>query len=300
MELSLYGSVSFRNPMGLFHTMRIASELGYQAIDVRGQSLDTVKVMPKNINAVGYDMLGPGFLDEQGMKDLKKELRLRKLHISAISCYNPLLLPEGELASIAYDKFKKMVDFCEVLEIPFVRLIGYSEKPYEGITLERNTAKRLLAERIKALCQYSAPKGIGVLLENGEGCIPKDAQEQLDLSDRVDEPNLKIVCDVLNYAFEGLDPMKEVKCLLGHIGCLHVKNACMNGGYRGFKWTVLSKGDVDYQKILQQVFASGFDGTIVCEYANPFKGMGRDYWNDMPDPKSWAKDARDFITSMKP
>jgi len=103
MILSLYGSVSFKHPFGLSHTMDIASKLGYQAVDVRGQSLDSVRLTSKNVNAVGYDMIGPNSLDSFGIRELKAELKRKQLFISAISCYNPLTLPDGELADQSMD-----------------------------------------------------------------------------------------------------------------------------------------------------------------------------------------------------
>lgn len=299
MILSLYGSVSFKHPFGLSHTMDIASKLGYQAIDVRGQSLDSVRLTSKNVNAVGYDMIGPNSLDSFGIRELKAELKRKQLFISAISCYNPLTLPEGELADQSMDKFREMIDFSERLGIRFVRLIGYSERPYDDVSLDRATAKIHYAKRIKELCRYAAQRGVGIQLENGEGCIPRSAQEQLEIADLVDEPNLMIVFDVLNYAFEGLEPFEELKRIAKRVGCLHVKNARFNGGqYRGFEWALLSDGDIDYRPILRILHEHGFDGPIVCEYANPYKGMSRDFWDAMPAPQLWAEDARNFINTF--
>jgi len=91
------------------------------------------------------------------------------------------------------------------------------------------------------------------------------------------------------------------------VDILHVKNATFtketDGSYNpksgnGFKWSLLSDGDIDYKRIFDELLKTGFDGTIVCEYANPYKGMSRDYWNSMPDPYEWAKDARDYILSF--
>lgn len=307
MILSLYSSVSFKNPLGLAHTMSIASKLGYQAIDVRGNSLDAARLEDKNINAVGYDMISPNSLDDTGITDLKEALKKNKLFISGISCYNSLTLPAGELAEQSISKFREMIDFATGLEIPYVRLIGYSESPFKGIHQDRKDATRLLAKRIKDLCRYGQERQVGILLENGENCIPCKAEESIEIADMVDESNLGIVFDVLNYAFEGLDPMDELRKLRGRVSCLHVKNAKFSNrtdnGYnpknqQSFKWSLLTEGDIDYKLILDELITQGFDGPIVCEYANPYKGMSRDYWNTMPDPYVWAKDARDYILSF--
>jgi|GEM_PF-1031382 len=308
MILSLYSSVSFKNPFGLAHTVRIAKKLGYQAIDVRGYSLDSPLIGTRNINAVGYDMLGPHTLDSTGTKELKELLKAEGMPISGISCYNPLTLPEGKMAEASYDRFLQMLDFAEMMSIPAIRLIGYSEKPAEAISLPRETAFRLYCGRLKELCKAAAPKGIRVLLENGENCIPSTAKEMLAIKEAVGEENLDIVFDVLNFAFEGLDPYQELAVIKPYVKVLHVKNAIFSTdtkdkyapkSTRGFRWSLLSQGNIDFSRIFSELPSATFSGTIVCEYANPYKGMERDFWNTAPDAYEWAKDAKDYIQTFR-
>ncbi len=61
------------------------------------------------------------------------------------------------------------------------------------------------------------------------------------------------------------------------------------GGY-GYKWASISKGDLDWVKILHELRSIGFDGEILYEYVNPFKGMGRDYWKNVPEPEEWIRE----------
>lgn len=304
MQLSLYSSVSFKHPFGLSHAISIARSLGYDAVDVRGYSLDVPILEDRHINAVGYDMIGPGTLDSHGEKDLQDLLKESHLFLSGISCYNSLTVPEGNLAHLSMQKFKEMIDFASELSIPWVRLIGYSEFPFQGISLDRKTAKELLAKRIRELCQYGADRHVGILLENGENIIPNCTSEMLEIAQRVDHDNLSLVFDVLNTVFEGLDPYKELKRMQGKIGCLHVKNAHIQAPSQddytpkndnGFAWTLLTAGTVDYTLVMDEAISQGFDSLIVCEYANPYKGMSRSYWEGLPDPYTWAKDARDFL-----
>ena len=307
MILSLYSSVSFKHPFGLAHTIDIAKNLGYQAIDVRGHSLHVPILEERHINAIGYDMLGPNTVDDSGLNELHKRLTSSNLSISGISCYNALTLPEGDVATQSLQYFIEMIDFAQELHIPYVRLIGYSENPFKGYSIDKELAKTLFVARIKTLCEYGKQKGVKILLENGENCIPSSVNELLEIADRVNDSQLELVFDVLNYVFEGLNPYKELKKMGNRVDVLHVKNAkftkSTDGSYspksdRGFKWSYLSDGDIDYKEIFNELLKQGFNGTIVCEYANPYKGMSRDYWNSMPDPYEWAKDARDYILSF--
>ncbi len=221
------------------------------------------------------------------MNDLAEALKEKNLYISGISCYNALTLPEGKIADESMQHFYEMIDFSQELNIPYVRLIGYSENPFKGYSLDLESAKTLFVERIQILCEYGKQKNVKILLENGENCIPKSVEALLEIADRVNNPNLELVFDVLNYVFEGLDPYVELKKMQGRVNILHVKNAKFtkagNDSYTpkagtGFSWSLLSEGDIDYSKIFNELLSQGFDGTIVCEYANPYKGLSRDYW----------------------
>ena len=304
MLLSLYSSVSFKHPFGLAHTISIASAIGYDAIDIRGHSLDVPIIEKRHLNAVGYDMLGPERVNTFAVNHLKEHLYENKVKISGISCYNSLTTPKGILAESSLRQFYDMIDFAAELEIPWVRLIGYNENPFKGISHSRAEAKDLFIQRVRTLCEYGSDRNVGILLENGENSIPNSSKETIEIAEKVDHPNLGIVYDVLNALFEGLDPYDELKSLDGLIDIIHVKNAKMGSNKNetyspktniGFKWTLLTEGDVDYNVIMQELKKQGFDKTIVCEYANPYKGMSRSYWDEMPNPYSWAFDAFKFL-----
>ncbi|MDR2390057.1 MAG: sugar phosphate isomerase/epimerase [Planctomycetota bacterium] len=305
MRLSLYSAVAFKNPFGLARAFGIASSLGYGAVEVRGHSLDTPCIEARNVNAVGYDMIGPNTLDGSGAGDLLQNLRSANLAFSGISCYNPLTLPDGELAGQCIGKFREMIDFAVAMSIPWVRMIGFSEAPIKGVSLPLAEAKRLFVRRMKMLCRYGMGKKVGLLLENGENSIPGSSTETLELADAIAESNLGIVFDAYNAVFEGLDPLAELKILRGRVTCLHVKNARIRSpaaddyspkGDRGFRWTLLTDGDIDYRVIMEEAVSHGFDGEIVCEYANPYKGMSRKFWERIPDPWTWAEDAHEFLS----
>lgn len=304
MRLSLYSAVAFKNPFGLAHAIDIASTFGYDAIEVRGHSLDAPIREERHLNAVGYDMIGPSTLDRIGQRMLQSRMEEKNLTFSGISCYNSLTLPEGDVADKAMEKFREMFDFAAEMGIPWVRLIGFSETPYEGIGQSRPEAKRLMAKRIQELIEYGRPHDIGILLENGENIIPNRSSETLEIADMVASPKLKIVFDVYNAVFEGLNPLEEMKTLGNRIDVLHVKNARTRApsevdyapkGDKGFQWTLLTDGEIDYRRIMEQARNQGFDGDIVCEYANPYKGMSRDFWNSIPDARDWARNAKEFL-----
>ena len=63
---------------------------------------------------------------------------------------------------------------------------------------------------------------------------------------------------------------------------LHVKNVrrrqpgeldYMPKDVYGYEWTELPDGDIDWKEVLAELRLGGFDGYVLYEYVNPFKGM---------------------------
>jgi sugar phosphate isomerase/epimerase len=307
MKIALYSSVAWRHPFGLLKAVEWAKQFGYQAIDCRGSSLDVQDVEIKHLNAHGYDMIGPRTLDRQGLTDLKNLLKKNGLEIFSISCYSPLTVPVGSLADDSINRVRQLIDFAAKLNIKWVKVIGYSEE-FQGVKQDRNLTIQLMCDRLKSLCDYSAPKNVGILLENNENCIPNRAEESLSIKEKVGKANLGLVCDIFNAVFEGNDPLNELKILQGNLDAVHLKNVKSNVNLsgnqyapkesKGYQWTMLDKGDIDYASIIEELDRQKFTGYVVCEYANPYKGMNREFWDSFPDPQTWSSSAIHYLHTL--
>lgn len=306
MNTALYSSVAFRHPFGLFKVIELAASYGYDAVDCRGFSLDVPIIEDRHVKAFGYDMIGPTTVDDRGVAALREEMEKRSLLFSCISCYNALTVSEGPVAADSQRRLKETIDFAAKLAIPVVRLIGYSEHPFTGFSLPRTDALNLLCTRLNLLCDYAGEKGIDIYIENSENIIPGSVVESLEIADRVQASNLGVVFDVINTYFEGNDPLEELQLFNDSLPAMvHVKNVKRTAQVQddlyapktsgAFTWTLLSQGDVPIETILKTLVDRGFNGYVVGEYANPHKGMDRSYWNAIPDPDDWAKDAKQLF-----
>jgi sugar phosphate isomerase/epimerase len=308
MKLSLYSSVAWRHPYGLMKAIEWGKQFGYQAIDCRGSSLDVPVVEFKHLNANGYDMIGPRTIDQSGINELKSAFKNNGLEISTISCYCPLTVSKGALADNSMKRVRNMIDFAARLGISWVKVIGYSEAPVNGVQQERTIAINLMCEHLKILCEYAASVNVGILVENNENCIPNNAAESLFIKEKVGAANFGLVYDVFNAVFEGNDPLHELKMLKGNMVAVHLKNANSNqgkesGSYapkesKSYQWTMLDAGEIDYAPIVKELDQQGFLGYIVCEYANPYKGMNREFWDDFPDPLAWIANASNYLNHL--
>ena len=153
-----------------------------------------------------------------------------------------------------------------------------------------------------------ADLGIGLLLENNENSITPDAQSVIRLQEDVcDVCRVGITYDPVNAYFQGNDPWDGFDILRGKIDILHVKNVrrhdssrwdYMPRGNFSYEWTALAGGDLDWHKLIHEAYACGFEGTIVFEYVNPFKGMPLEYWDTLRDPEEAARDEAEFLRSV--
>lgn len=65
-----------------------------------------------------------------------------------------------------------------------------------------------------------------------------------------------------------------------------------------YEWKSLSEGDLDWPKLLARVRTDGFNGPLVYEYVNPFKGMPLAYWDTLPEPEEAARHEAAYLRSI--
>lgn len=201
----------------------------------------------------------------------------------------------------------------------------------ERMTMGFAAVKMNATEELHYIDSYAKIRAVTDRIEAIKAATSEDFEIAVDFHGRVHKPMAKVLADALSpYHLMFLEEVvlpeneeafaaiaKYTSCPLAagerlftrwqykrvlSAGLLDIiqpdvaKNAHLNGGkYKGFEWALLSQGDIDYIPVLQSLHACGFDGPIVCEYANPYKGMSRDFWDAMPAPEVWAEDALGFI-----
>jgi sugar phosphate isomerase/epimerase len=110
--------------------------------------------------------------------------------------------------------------------------------------------------------------------------------------------------DGANLYMEGRDVLSEARALAPRIAMLHVKNVRRRApgeldylpkDVYGYEWTKLPDGDIDWVEVLDVLRSGGFDGYVLYEYVNPFKGMPRAYWHLLPDPEEAAQSAAEYL-----
>lgn len=303
MQLSLYSSVARTHPFGLHQVIQWADRFGYDQIDIRGSSLYSFEVTDNSRKTLGYDMVNPSRLPDRSRRDLVAALRDKGVGISSISSYVPLTVAEPRLQEQAIVMLKAYVDLAVDLECPAIRTYGNDVKS----PLEYDEAFASHVVLLREIAAYSSSRGVALLIETNENTVTPNIDAALKVHAQVGAGNLHIVLDLVNVYFAGT-PLAELDAELakidGRVAMLHVKNVRMTADaqvtYRGstgqaFVWTDLASGDLDWKHCLSLARTRGFDGPLVYEYANPFKGMSERFWQRIPPPDEAARRAAEFL-----
>lgn len=202
-----------------------------------------------------------------------------------LSCYSiggNFLDKTDEEWDAELERVKSEIDVAAALGCSYIRhdLVAWR-------TPEQNTIKQfgldlpILAKAARALADYGQSVGVINLIEN-HGYYVNGAERVVRLIEAADHPNLKLIVDLGNLICVDDDPLAGVKKMLPHIGIMHAKDfyvrpatPAMGEGWFGttagrqLRGSVFGSGDLETQKILAAVKASGFDGFMSLE----FEGM---------------------------
>jgi len=307
MELALYGSVAWRHPGGFFQVLDWAAAHGWQQVDARGMSLDIVGPLDTRLNAFGYDMLGPKQIRGSARADLRAALAARGLQLSGIYCSSPANLP-GTTGAQCRLLIRRYLELASELGASWVRPINNTRNLLPEFPLTAAEAWERTVAGLLEIAPYAAELEIGLLLENNENTVTSDAETLLAMRAELSGAcRVGIAYDGANAYFQGLDPATELAQLAGRIDVLHLKNvkrhqvsrwSYMPRGDFSYEWTTLAGGDLDWTALVRTAADGGFDGPLVYEYVNPFKGMPLEYWDTLPEPAEAAAREGQFLRDL--
>ncbi len=307
MQIILYGSIAWRHPSGFDKVIQLAQTHGWDGVDARGLSLDAQGDINKRMNAFGYDMLGPQQIRDSARKELRRRLEEAGTPLFGIYCSSPINLP-WELGEECRKKFCDYLRLAADLDAPWVRTINNTTDSHAGYEMPYEEAYQRFVDGLREVSEVAEEVNVGILLENNENTVTCDARSMLRVVRDVGSIcRMGITYDPINAYFQGEDVDRGFDDLVGKIDILHVKNVrrhdsqrwdYMPRGDHSYEWTSLAEGDLDWKQLIGKAKAGGFDGPIVYEYVNPFKGMPLTYWETLPEPDEAAEKEAKFLRGV--
>ena len=312
MQIALYGSIAWRHPLGIGQVIDWAREFGWDAVDARGISIGIPGDIQRNLNAFGYDMLGPRQIRRSARDELRRRFQEAGVPLLGIYCASSVNLP-GEQGDRYRQLFVEFLELGEELQVPWIRSINNTVSRYDGPDMSVAEAYDRTVAGSQAVGRRAAELGIGLLLENNENTVTPDAESLVRMKQDIgDVCRVGVAYDPVNAYFQGHDPKRGFEILDGQIDIVHVKNVrrqnirrqdeqrwdYMPRGDWSYEWTALADGDLDWGELLGLARRAGFDGPLTFEYVNPFKGMPLSYWDALREPEEAARTEAEYLRSL--
>ncbi|MGC8545603.1 sugar phosphate isomerase/epimerase family protein [Athalassotoga sp.] len=221
-------------------------------------------------NNVKYVELLDNFLSVKEIKEVKANLKERKMEVSSYSINNDFVQSQKADREKQVNYIKESIDIACDLGAKYIRVFSGEEK--EGIAFE--DAKQWIIDGFKAVAPYAEENGITLVIENHGLFVGKSSQVKA-LIDAVNSPNFKSNADVANFLLADEKSLDAVKNLKDHIGFVHFKDFKQvpsgKNGYRSlsgkmYEGTILGKGEVPLKEIVEFLHANRYDGFLSIEY----------------------------------
>lgn len=220
-----------------------ACDLGYDGVEIRGvaNELDGTRI--------------PQFQPDRAQKT-KDLLAGKGLEIACLTsaCY----LNDKNIAGDTLCKAKEYVDTAARMGVKNVRVLA-DYGPEQSGQLDDG----FIAEQLKNVAQYAAPKGVTVLVEtNGYFA---NSTRLAKLVDKTGEANVGVLWDIHHpYRYFGETPEFTVQTLGDFIRHVHLKDSKIEDGK--LKYTLLSYGDLPVKDCIERLEAIGYDGYYSLEW----------------------------------
>ena len=117
--------------------------------------------------------------------------------------------------------------------------------------------------RLRELAEIASEANIVLVHENCNGWGGLGPEQTLELLEKVDSENLRLVWDTGNPVAHGQDPWAYYKAVRDHIVYIHIKDGVMEEG--SMRYTFPGEGEGCVREVLEDMLARGYDGGISIE-----------------------------------
>lgn len=176
---------------------------------------------------------------------------------------------------------KNVVKAAKILETKYIRVFSF----YHGTEAEWTEEERLeVFKRMRIMVDYARDQDVILLHENEKDIYGDTAERCLELMKEFYGPNFKAIFDPANFVQAGEDTKNAYDVMKPYIGYMHIKDARKAEG----DVVPAGVGDGNVEYILQDLFASGYNGFLSLEpHLGKFKGLADleldDKMLDLPD-----------------
>ena len=124
-------------------------------------------------------------------------------------------------------------------------------------------------QRMRRVLRFAEQAGVTMTFETHLKSVGETAAQIALWLDTLDSPAARCCLDLGNLirAQGAEDCLEAVRALSGRIGHVHVKNLFRLGPHHRF--TALAEGEIDYHRVLAEIYKEGYRGTVAMENGGP-------------------------------
>ncbi|SHE36614.1 Sugar phosphate isomerase/epimerase [Caldanaerobius fijiensis DSM 17918] len=242
MKLSMVSSCFYKpfreNGMTMIDVIKVAKEIFDIDMVEMVHWMTYANTNPENVNT------------RENMDNIKEALN--KYGVAVLN----MCIDVGNISQL--DKGKRREDIEKIKEwIDWAAYLGSrAARPHAGFQPEGMLDLNITVDSFKELCDYAGEKGLNVLMENFDG-VASDPDNMIEIFERVNRPNFKIIADFDNFPaeirYQGLDKIFDLD-----IHSVHVKTFEFDEQGEQIKY--------DFSKCIEIVKKHNYRGYMSVEY----------------------------------
>ena len=182
------------------------------------------------------------------------------VEITSIAGGGSLCDDDPEVVEKSKTQIRKMLEAAEALGVDTVLTTG----GWPGASVRYDLACNRIEQALTELKLDAERHRVNIGLENVWNRLFLSPIETRDMLDRIGSPYIGSYFDTGNVVMFGF-PEQWVKILGSRIKKIHFKDFKMDHDTRQYTWTQLMQGDVNWQAVMEEIRAMGYDGYVITE-----------------------------------
>jgi len=204
-------------------------------------------------------------LDRPFLESLRKKLSERNLE-GMLSWGHPRGLETGKNPAAAED-LKNTVEAARFLETRVLRIVcgGLADRLQEPVPLQKERVLKMLP----GIVEHARAHDVVLAMENH---LDFTADEQVEILQKINSPNLRVTLDTGNNLRNLEDPMEVVRKLAPYTAATHIKDILATGkGNPATEWrrfwpsAPLGRGIIDLPEVLRILRQNNYRGALNLE-----------------------------------
>lgn len=229
--------------------LEFASQHGFSAVELRG--------LQGNMDLPSNAVFAPDRIAQS-----KNDVKAANLRIACVSSSANLYWEDPDKRAKDLADARRFIDLAATLGAPYVRVFG-GKAPEDKAPAPDDATKKRVAQGLKELGDYAAPRKVTVILESHDHFTSSGTLK--DVLQQANSPHVGLLWDAHHtFATSNEEPEDTVKQLGRWIRHTHLKDSVGTGEDR--KYVLTGRGTVPIERQIKALQGIGYKGFYCFEW----------------------------------